>query len=91
MIGLLVRLYPARWRARYGHEFEALLDERRLGPFDVADVLLGAIDAHLRRGGVASASNDRKGLLDVNPSRWRRCDGRRAPLVRRPRNGVRAG
>ncbi|MBF6604841.1 MAG: hypothetical protein IVW53_04575 [Chloroflexi bacterium] len=62
MIGLLVRLYPARWRARYGDEFEALLGERRLGPFDVADVLLGAIDAHLRRGGVASASNDRKGL-----------------------------
>jgi len=62
MTGLLVRLYPADWRARYGEEFEALLGERRLGPFDVADVLLGALDAHLRRGGVPSGANDRKGL-----------------------------
>ena len=45
---LLIRCYPARWRARYGDEFEALLEERPLGPFDVADVLLGALDAHLR-------------------------------------------
>ena len=41
----LVRLYPASWRARYGEEFEALLEERPLGPFDVADVLLSAVDA----------------------------------------------
>jgi len=48
MRALLVRLYPARWRARYGDEFEAILDERPLGPFDVADILLGALDAQLR-------------------------------------------
>jgi len=42
---LLVRLYPARWRARYGDEFELVLGDRPLGPFDVADVLLGALDA----------------------------------------------
>lgn len=45
---LLIRVYPARWRARYGDEFEAILEERPLGPFDVADILLGALDAHLR-------------------------------------------
>ncbi len=45
---LLIRLYPARWRARYGDEFEAILEERPLGPFDVADILLGALDARLR-------------------------------------------
>lgn len=44
----LIRCYPARWRERYGDEFEALLDERPLGPFDVADILLGALDARLR-------------------------------------------
>jgi hypothetical protein len=44
----LLRLYPASWRARYGDEFEAILDERPLGPFDVADILLGALDAQLR-------------------------------------------
>jgi hypothetical protein len=47
MTRLLVRLYPARWRDRYGDEFEALLNERPIGPFDVADILLGAIDARL--------------------------------------------
>jgi hypothetical protein len=44
----LVRLYPASWRARYGEEFAAILDERPLGPFDVVDILLGALDAQLR-------------------------------------------
>jgi hypothetical protein len=45
---LLIRCYPARWRARYADEFEAILEERPLGPFDVADILLGALDAQLR-------------------------------------------
>ncbi len=51
---LLVRLYPARWRVRYGDEFLAVLEERPLGPFDVADILLGALDAQLRLRGVGS-------------------------------------
>jgi hypothetical protein len=50
MRSLLIRCYPARWRERYGDEFEAILEERPLGPFDVADVLLGALDARLRQG-----------------------------------------
>ena len=45
---ILVRCYPARWRERYGDEFLALLEERPLGPYDVADILLGALDARLR-------------------------------------------
>ena len=48
MTRILIRLYPARWRARYGDEFAAILEERPLGPFDVADILLGALDAQLR-------------------------------------------
>lgn len=47
MIGLLLAMYPARWRRRYGEEFRAVLESRALGPFDVADVLLGALDARL--------------------------------------------
>ena len=47
MSRLLVRLYPAAWRARYGEEFETILAERAMGPFDVADVVLGALDARL--------------------------------------------
>jgi hypothetical protein len=57
MTRLLVRLYPSSWRGRYGEEFEELLRERPIGPFDVADVVLGAIDAHLHgRAGKGSAS-----------------------------------
>lgn len=46
---LLLRLYPEPWRRRYGEEFDAILEERSLGPTDVVDVIHGAIDAHLRR------------------------------------------
>ena len=55
IINLLLRCYPARWRARYGDEFAAVLDERPLGPFDVADVLLGALDAHLHLRGLGAS------------------------------------
>ena len=30
MTKFLIRLYPARWQARYGDEFEAILEERAL-------------------------------------------------------------
>jgi len=62
MIATLIRLYPARWRARYGDEFSAVLEERPLGPFDVADVLLGALDAHLHLRGMGAASQSAKGF-----------------------------
>jgi len=62
MIALLLRLYPARWRTRYGDEFAALLGERPLGPFDVADVLLGALDAQLHLRGLGSWSEHRRGV-----------------------------
>ena len=62
VIALLLHLYPARWRTRYGDEFEALLAERPLGPFDVADVLLGAFDAHLHLRGLGSYSEHRRGF-----------------------------
>jgi hypothetical protein len=62
VIALLLRCYPARWRARYGDEFAAVLAERPLGPFDVADVLLGALDAHLHLRGHGGASEHRKGF-----------------------------
>jgi hypothetical protein len=57
----LIRLYPAQWRERYGEEFTALLEERPLGPFDVADIVLGAIDARLHLRGDAP-SESRKGF-----------------------------
>jgi len=59
---LLIRLYPARWRDRYGDEFEALLEARPLGPFDVADIVLGAIDARLRPHGRGAPSTYARGF-----------------------------
>src|SRR5512146_535010 len=62
MIALLLRCYPARWKARYGDEFGIVLEARPLSPFDVADVLLGALDAHLHLRGLGAASEHRKGF-----------------------------
>jgi len=58
MRSLLIRCYPARWRARYGDEFEAILEERPLGPFDVVDILLGALDAQLRLRGASAGIHE---------------------------------
>lgn len=45
---LLVGLHPAAWRARYGTEFRALLDDTPLTMGMVADTLRGAAVAHAR-------------------------------------------
>jgi hypothetical protein len=58
----LVRLYPKAWRERYGDELAVLLEDRPPGPFDVADLLLGAIDAHLHLRGLGHRSEHRKGI-----------------------------
>ncbi len=63
MIALLLRLYPAAWLARYGDEFAAVLEQQPLGPFDVADVLLSALDAHLHLRGLGAASQSQKGFV----------------------------
>jgi hypothetical protein len=59
---LLIRLYPARWRDRYGDELAAILEDRPVGPFDAADLVLGALDAHLHLRGLGAASEHRKGF-----------------------------
>jgi hypothetical protein len=48
---MLLRLYPQAWRRRYGDEFESLLEDRPMSPADDADVVHGAVDAHLRGRG----------------------------------------
>jgi hypothetical protein len=54
----LTRLYPRSWRERYAAEFTALLEQCLSSPLDVLDVILGALDAHLR-------------LLSGEPLNWR--------------------
>lgn len=45
----LAHLYPRSWRAHYGEEFAALLEQQPLSIRIVTNVLLGALDAHARR------------------------------------------
>jgi hypothetical protein len=47
----LLRLYPRRWRDRYGEEFEQVLRSSRRDPRTALDVTRGALDAHLRATG----------------------------------------
>jgi hypothetical protein len=44
---LLLRLYPAAWRERYGEEFLEIVARERGTPLLALDVLAGAFDAHL--------------------------------------------
>jgi hypothetical protein len=46
----LLRLYPRRWRDRYGDEFLALLEQEGTGPRVVVSVFAGAFDAWMSPG-----------------------------------------
>jgi hypothetical protein len=52
-IQMLIRLYPTRWRQRYGAELEQLVYDLRPSTSWLAlatDLLLGAFDAHIQQG-----------------------------------------
>jgi hypothetical protein len=46
MTRLLVALYPPKWRATFGEEFAALLEDTRLTPRVIADVVVSAGKLH---------------------------------------------
>jgi len=46
-VNTLLRLYPNSWRARYGEEMVALLEQRQVDRRDRVDLLRGALDAWL--------------------------------------------
>jgi hypothetical protein len=46
MTRLLIALYPRKWRAAFGEEFTALLEDTRLTPRAVADVVITAGKLH---------------------------------------------
>lgn len=43
-----LRLFPHRWRERYGEEFLALIDDRPPGLRDTLDIVVSAVDARIR-------------------------------------------
>ena len=74
----LLALYPRAWRDRYGEEFEGLLEQERVTPLLVMNVLGGALEARVqgRRWGapslVAVAAIQMKGVSMLTSSRFRR-------------------
>jgi hypothetical protein len=75
----LLRLYPARWRARYGDEFLALLEGQPRTLDTLLDVILGALDAHLRPQ--LGAREPTEGSLVMDTRRVVRASGPAATLV----------
>ncbi len=69
----LLRLYPARWRERYGEEFGAVLANQRASLGLVLDVLGGAIDAHLHPQIQHSHSKQIKGDDTMTLEMLQRC------------------
>jgi hypothetical protein len=47
LLRYLARLYPSRWRERYGPEFDALLEDATPKPRDAFDILWGAFKMRL--------------------------------------------
>jgi hypothetical protein len=66
----LLRLYPARWRERYGEEFGAVLEGYDLSPSLLWDTCRGAMDAYLIFGQAERRARN-----------WRRSRRRRAAVV----------
>jgi MFS family permease len=60
---LLVRLYPAWWRARYGEEFHGLLADHGLSLRCVGDVASAAVVARVRGDRAAPLADRRRGAL----------------------------
>ena len=48
-VKLLILLYPAKWRKRYGEEIEALMEDAKPGLRSMFDLFMGAIRAQMRR------------------------------------------
>jgi len=71
VIELLLRLYPARWRERYGDELKALVAEAGLTPTDAIDIARAAARERQRSVEVALAGGV---TMTVGPA-WRHPTG----------------
>jgi hypothetical protein len=61
----LLKLYPPRWRRRYGAELSELIAAQPFSIGAAADLIAGAIDAWLHPQLAASPSSDAKGDLSM--------------------------
>lgn len=60
----LARLYPRHWRARYGREFEALLEDAHLTWSDLFDVIAGSFRARLETGKAGQLAKGENNTMD---------------------------
>jgi hypothetical protein len=69
-VSVLIRLYPRAWRARYGNEMLAVLEQHGTGWRTRLDLLRGALDAHLtiRRHDMNPLAVRRSLVLGVIPA-----------------------
>jgi hypothetical protein len=85
----LLRLYPRRWRARYGAEFGEVLDAEPMTVALVVDVLFGAVDARVRPQAIAemaappSAPREPRGGTMIEDVMKLRCAGYGPNVTRR--------
>jgi hypothetical protein len=72
VIGLLLRLYPRAWRARYGAELRDLVDESGLTPAAAVDVARGALNewAVVARDALNGGANMIIGPAWRHPRSW---------------------
>lgn len=61
----LTRLYPSAWRARYGDEFRAFLDDREAGPRAIFDVIASALHEHICEFGGYKMSRLQHSLISI--------------------------
>lgn len=68
---VLLALYPQAYRARYGEELRALLEQYPVTIGTLFDLLLGALDAHLRPGTLVASSPKRmRGTVSAALTLW---------------------
>ncbi|HEY7291779.1 MAG TPA: hypothetical protein VH583_18215 [Vicinamibacterales bacterium] len=84
----LLLLYPPGWRARYGQEFLATLEDGSLTVREVIDIVFGAFDAWLstdvRRMSVPRLAPDEGGSMMLES--WLTCEREAAAVT--PRDGL---
>ncbi len=56
VIRFIARLYPSRWRRRYGPEFDALLGDINPGLRDLFDVVKGALEMQITIGSLGKSA-----------------------------------
>lgn len=62
---LLARLYPREWRARYGREFDGLLEDMDLTGLDLVGLVQGALQTYRKSRGENCAMEEQLALSQV--------------------------